>query len=101
MHIQLNGNIRPAIRSFPDGMAKRLIQKGGNHAAMDNAMDIAVLFFHQQAMQAPPVHSFLPEGANQSGEAILMPDEIGPAIGSGVILGLRVHATGVTQSGQR
>jgi hypothetical protein len=30
-----------------------------------------------------------------------MPDEIGPAIGSGVILGLRVHATGVTQSGQR
>ena len=64
MHIQLNGDIRPAIRGFPDSMPKRLVQKGGDHAAMHNAVDIAVLFFHQQPMQAPAIHGFVPEGAN-------------------------------------
>jgi hypothetical protein len=36
-----------AISSFPNGMAKGLMQEGENHAAMDNAVDIAVLFFQQ------------------------------------------------------
>jgi hypothetical protein len=67
---------------------------------MDNAMDIAVLFFHQQPMQASAIQGFLPERANQGGEAILMPNEIGPAIGTGVILGLRGHGAHVTQTGQ-
>ena len=61
---------------------------------MNNAMDIAVLFFDQQAMQTPPIHGLLPEGADQGGEAILMPDKIGPAIGGGVIGCFRVHGRG-------
>ena len=94
MYIQLHRDIRAAIGGFPNGMAKGLIQKGGNHAAMDNAMDIAVFFFYQKSVQAPPIHGFLPEGADQGWEAILMPDEIRPAIGGGVIGCFRVHGGG-------
>jgi len=94
MHIQLYRDIRAAIRRFPHRMAKGLIQEGGNHATMDNAMDIAVLFFYQKSVQAAPIHGFLPEGTNQGGEAILMPDEIRPAIGGGVIGCFRVHGGG-------
>jgi len=94
MHIQLHRHIGAAIRCFPHRMAKGLIQEGRNHAAMDNTVDIAVLFFDQQAMQAPPIHGFLPKRADQGGEAILMPDEIRPAIGGGVIGCFRVHGGG-------
>ena len=100
MYIQLDSDIGPVISGFPDRMAKGLIKEGGNHAAMDNAMDIAVLFFHQQPMQAAPINGFLPEGTNQCGEAILMPDKISPAIGGGVIGLLRDHGAGVTETGQ-
>ena len=95
MHIQLDRHIGAAIGGFPHGVAKGLIEEGGNHAAMDNAVDIAVLVFHQQPMQAAPIDGFLPEGPDQGGEAILMPDEICPAIGSGIIGLLRVYGAGV------